>query len=146
DGGWGNRLRELFATGCPDDGPVLDDVVDGCVAALASWGWQERPVGVVALGSVSRPKLVSSLAERISTIGRLPLLGELDVRESGERQANSARRLAQVWRALEVGPALTERLSTVDGPVLLVDDRLDTGWTMTVAIKLLRDAGAPAVL
>ncbi|MGH3877066.1 MAG: RecQ family ATP-dependent DNA helicase [Actinophytocola sp.] len=146
DVGWGNRLRELFAPGAPADGPVPDDVVDGCVAVLASWGWQERPVGVVALGSVHRPKLVSSLAERISTIGRLPLLGELDVHESGERQANSARRLAQIWRALEVGPALTERLATVDGPVLLVDDRLDTGWTMTVATKLLRDAGAPAVL
>jgi ATP-dependent DNA helicase RecQ len=34
----------------------------------------------------------------------------------------------------------------VDGPVLVVDDRVDTGWTMTVAAKLLRDAGAPAVL
>ena len=33
-----------------------------------------------------------------------------------------------------------------DGPVLLVDDQIDTGWTMTVAARLLRDAGAPAVL
>jgi ATP-dependent DNA helicase RecQ len=146
DVGWGNRLRELFAPGGPPDGPVPDDMVDGCVAVLASWGWPERPAGVVAMGSVSRPTLVSSLAERISTIGRLPLLGRLDAHGPGERQANSARRLAQVWRSLEVGPSLTESLSTVDGPVLLVDDRMDTGWTMTVATKLLRDAGAPAVL
>jgi len=33
-----------------------------------------------------------------------------------------------------------------DGPVLLVDDQVDTGWTMTVAAALLRDAGATAVL
>jgi ATP-dependent DNA helicase RecQ len=32
------------------------------------------------------------------------------------------------------------------GPVLLVDDRVDTGWTMTLAAKLLREAGAAAVL
>ena len=32
------------------------------------------------------------------------------------------------------------------GPVLLIDDRIETGWTMTVAAKLLREAGAPAVL
>ena len=32
------------------------------------------------------------------------------------------------------------------GPVLLVDDQIDTGWTMTVAAKLLREAGASAVL
>ena len=31
-------------------------------------------------------------------------------------------------------------------PVLLVDDQIDTGWTMTVAAALLRDAGAAAVL
>jgi ATP-dependent DNA helicase RecQ len=30
--------------------------------------------------------------------------------------------------------------------VLLVDDLVDTGWTLTVAAKLLREAGAPAVL
>jgi ATP-dependent DNA helicase RecQ len=33
-----------------------------------------------------------------------------------------------------------------DGPVLLVDDRLDTGWTMTEAARLLRGGGAGHVL
>jgi len=32
------------------------------------------------------------------------------------------------------------------GPVLLVDDVIDTGWTATVAARLLRKAGATAVL
>ena len=31
-------------------------------------------------------------------------------------------------------------------PVLLVDDRIGTGWTMTVGAKLLRERDAPAVL
>jgi ATP-dependent DNA helicase RecQ len=30
--------------------------------------------------------------------------------------------------------------------VLLVDDRIGTGWTMTVGAKLLRESDAPAVL
>jgi ATP-dependent DNA helicase RecQ len=34
----------------------------------------------------------------------------------------------------------------VGGPVLLIDDQIDTGWTMTVATRLLRQAGASAVL
>jgi ATP-dependent DNA helicase RecQ len=145
DVGWGNRLRDLLSPTAAD-GPVPDEVVDGCVKVLASWEWPERPVGVVTIGSVHRPKLVGSLGERISTIGRLPLLGEISVADTGDRQVNSARRLAQVWRSLVVPPDLAATVSTVEGPVLVVDDLLDTGWTMTVAAKLLRDAGASAVL
>jgi ATP-dependent DNA helicase RecQ len=33
-----------------------------------------------------------------------------------------------------------------DGPLLLVDDTYRSGWTMTVAAALLREAGAAAVL
>ena len=146
DIGWGNRLRDLLGPNAPADDPVPDDVVDGCVRVLASWEWASRPVGVVTVGSTRRPKFVGSLGERISAIGRLPLLGEISARDTGERQVNSARRLAQVWRSLVVPPDLATVLSTVDGPVLVVDDLLDTGWTMTVATKLVRDAGAPAAL
>jgi ATP-dependent DNA helicase RecQ len=32
------------------------------------------------------------------------------------------------------------------GPVLLIDDFVDSGWTMTVVARMLRQAGAPAVL
>ena len=37
-------------------------------------------------------------------------------------------------------------MTGLGGPVLLVDDRLETGWTMTVAARLLREAGAARVL
>jgi ATP-dependent DNA helicase RecQ len=30
--------------------------------------------------------------------------------------------------------------------VLLVDDRIDSGWTMTIAAKLVREAGASVVM
>ncbi|MFL6142554.1 MAG: RecQ family ATP-dependent DNA helicase [Labedaea sp.] len=145
DIGWGNRLRQLFSS-TVDDGAVPDDLFDACVQVLAAWDWAVRPEGVVMLGSVGRPRLVASLAERICTIGRLPLLGRVEVRGTAETRHNSAQRLAQLWESLGVGPELGARLSEVDGPVLLVDDLVDTGWTMTLAAKLLRDNGAGAVL
>jgi ATP-dependent DNA helicase RecQ len=55
--------------------------------------------------------------------------------------ANSAQRLAAVWSA--VGEP---QFAVPPGPVLLVDDVIDTGWTMTVAARILRRAGASAVL
>src|SRR5439155_9483876 len=134
----------LFASTVDD--PVPDDLFDACVAVLAAWRWEHRPVGIVTIGSSRRPRLVSSFGERIAAVGRLPLLGQLISEPDGEPRLNSAQRLAQLWHSLRMDPNLAARLSTVDGPVLLVDDRVDTGWTITLAAKLLRDAGAPAVL
>ncbi|MCX6466582.1 MAG: RecQ family ATP-dependent DNA helicase [Pseudonocardiales bacterium] len=144
DIGWGTRLRELVGspTEPAPDAPVPKDVLDAVVRVLAGWGWEERPVGVVGVGSRTRPHQLDHLARRISDIGRLPLLGTLVPR--GERpgeHANSAQRLAAVWSAFEE-PAF----ELPAGPVLLVDDVIDTGWTMTVAARLLRRAGASAVL
>jgi ATP-dependent DNA helicase RecQ len=36
--------------------------------------------------------------------------------------------------------------SLAGAPVLLVDDRTDSGWTFTEATRVLREAGADAVL
>ncbi|MCW2643400.1 MAG: recombinase RecQ, partial [Dactylosporangium sp.] len=41
---------------------------------------------------------------------------------------------------------LAGRLGALDGPVLLVDDLIDTGWTTALVARLLRRAGAPGVL
>ena len=120
------------------------------VHVLASWDWKQRPAAVVAMPSRTRPELVTSLAQRIAAIGRLSYLGALGYATDdgpGPRRHNSAQRLAALWRALTVPAGLRDALaSNPAGPVLLIDDQIDTGWTMTVAAKLLRDAGAPAVL
>jgi ATP-dependent DNA helicase RecQ len=37
-------------------------------------------------------------------------------------------------------------LPELSGPILLVDDITDSGWTMTIAARVLRRAGADEVL
>ena len=146
DLGWGQRLRELLRG---DDRPVPDEVVRACIAVLAQWGWQERPVALVAIPSRRHPQIVTSLAARIGEAGRLPFLGSLDLVEGGPQGdpgGNSAFRLAGVWGRLAVGLDLAERLRGIPGPVLLVDDLADSRWTLTCAAALLREAGVPAVL
>jgi ATP-dependent DNA helicase RecQ len=103
---------------------------------------------VITLPSHTRPQLIASLGERIASVGRLPLLGSLGYVGAGPgpRQFNSPQRLAAIWRELLVPGPVCDAASRLDGPVLLIDDRIETGWTMTVAAKLLREAGAPAVL
>jgi ATP-dependent DNA helicase RecQ len=147
DIGWGGALRKVLADGALD-GPVPDDLFGAVLTVLAAWDWAERPGAVVTLPSRSRPRLITALGERIATAGKLSYLGSLGYRNGGPpgRQYNSAQRLAALWRALAVPGELSAALAGSGQPVLLVDDRIGTGWTMTVGAKLLRDSGAPAVL
>jgi ATP-dependent DNA helicase RecQ len=153
--GWGVRLRAVLGddagAGVREEevaAEVPDDLVAALVQVLAAWEWPRRPAGVVSLPSRSRPRLIGSLAERIAGIGRLPLLGSLGYagHGPGPRQFNSPQRLQAVWRELVLPDPVRGAVAGLDGPVLLIDDRIETGWTMTVAAKLLREAGAPAVL
>ncbi|MGC9543291.1 RecQ family ATP-dependent DNA helicase [Streptomyces sp. UG1] len=159
DIGWGNRLRPLLAAQAPD-GPVPDDVANAVVGVLVDWakgpdGWasgaqdaRPRPVGVVTVASRTRPQLINSLGARIAEIGRLPLLGSLEY--TGEAppvsRSNSAQRLKALDGALAVPPALASALAETPGPVLLVDDFTETGWTLAVAARMLRRTGAQGVL
>jgi ATP-dependent DNA helicase RecQ len=148
DVGWGATLRALLSPEAQDE-PVTPQLADAVVKVLAAWDWAQRPVAVVTMPSRTRPVLIGSLGERLAAIGRLNYLGALEYATQdgpGPRRHNSAQRLASLWRALAVPDDLGAALASVDGPVLLVDDQIDTGWTMTVAAALLRDAGAPAVL
>jgi ATP-dependent DNA helicase RecQ len=151
DLGWGARLRTLLAVdpgAGPVDGPIPDDLLAAAVAVLAAWDWAARPAAVVSVPSRSRPRLVSGLGEQIATIGRIPCLGSVAYASDAPapRTFNSAQRLRTLWRDLVLPEPLAESVARLTGPVMLVDDRIETGWTMTVAAKLLREAGAPAVL
>ena len=145
DLGWGPRLRGLLSA----DPVASPELLGACVPVLAQWGWSRRPAGVVAMPSRRHGTLVTSLAHGIAEIGRLPFLGALDLARggpAGEPGGNSAFRLASVWERFAVGPDLADALATIEGPVLLVDDLADSRWTLTIAARALRLAGAPAVL
>ncbi|MEU7651095.1 RecQ family ATP-dependent DNA helicase [Micromonospora taraxaci] len=153
DLGWGGRLRDLVGPEAPD-APVPDDVAGAVVEVLKAWAhgddpWPRRPVAVVAVGSRRRPRLVGSLAERIAAVGRLPLLGQVTPAGAGGTggpRGNSAQRVRALHDTFTVPAELADALAGLDGPVLLVDDLIDSGWTMTLVARALRRAGAPDVL
>jgi ATP-dependent DNA helicase RecQ len=138
-------VRHSVADHAPDD-----DLLRACARVLAAWNWAERPGAVIAMPSRRRPQLIRGVAEALARMGRLPYLGTLDLAHGGPTGGpggNSAFRLAGVWERIVVGEELRGRLSEAgSAPVLLVDDLVDSRWTMTVAGRQLRRAGAAAVL
>jgi ATP-dependent DNA helicase RecQ len=143
DLGFGQRVRSVLAPEAPDT-TVPDDLIAAAITVLASWGWGQRPEVVVHVGSARRPLLVADVATQLGTIGRLPHLGQVPhTGPSSRGRSNSAMRLRDVWGSYAVPDELAAGL---DGrSVLLVDDYTDTGWTLTVVVRLLRRAGAGAV-
>jgi ATP-dependent DNA helicase RecQ len=146
DLGWGARLRALLTDRDGADVEAPADVVDAAIKVLAAWNWPVRPTAVMALDSERHPLLISSLSRRLAELGRLTDLGTL--RYAPQRRpvaaANSAYRvaaLADSWSPSDGGA-----IRAAGGPVLLVDDVVDTGWTLTMAARVVRAAGAPEVL
>ena len=148
DLGWGPRLRALLNGDVPD-AAVPADLIDAVVKVLAAWDWADRPAGVITVPSRSRPQLIESLGRQIAEVGQMPYLGPLEYagrNRPAASQFNSAQRLRALWDAFTVPESVRAALVALAGPVLLADDRIDTGWTMTVAARLLREAGATGVL
>ena len=151
DLGHGNALRELFASdadGKPVDAEVPPRLAGACLQVLREWDWDERPVAVAWVPGLSRPRLVAALGEGLARAGRLHVLGSLGLAPGVAPlpRANSTLRVRNLWTRFHVTPQQEAVLSGLSGPVLLVDDLVDSRWTMTVAGRLLKRAGARAVL
>ncbi|MGO4254989.1 RecQ family ATP-dependent DNA helicase [Marmoricola sp. RAF53] len=142
DLGLGQALRDVFRPGTPDQ-EVPAAIVQGVIATLGDW--QPRPDGIVGFASATRPLLVDSLVAGLSRYLQIPVLGRIEIRDPGvfpgQGATNSAQRIAAVSRraALDAPDVTGKR-------VLLVDDLIVSGWSMTLAAYWLREAGAEAVL
>ncbi|MGC5616100.1 RecQ family ATP-dependent DNA helicase [Georgenia sp. Z1491] len=132
------------------DGPVPADLVGPLRQTLTAWAAGTDPVaGIVAVDSTTRPQLVRDLAVHVSQTLGVPVVGALAPApgtEPGRHDVNSASRLASVVRRLELGLSEAALAGLPGRRVLLVDDSTDSGWTLTVAARMLRRAGADAVV
>ena len=139
DAGWGGRVRN----GKYRDGRFADDLVRACTALMAQWTPPPAPEWVTCIPSRRHPDLVPDFAERLATKMDLPFrrsLSKVEDREEQKSMANS------VQQARNVDGSLAVSLEPLPGgPVLLVDDMVDSRWTLTVAAWLLRSNGSGEV-
>jgi ATP-dependent DNA helicase RecQ len=145
DLGHGQALRDLFREGT-DDGPVPVPLVKAVLEVLGDW---RPPVSAIAVvDSATRPTLVQDLAAGLARYLRVPVAGTLAIVDAsvppGRGAVNSAQRVLAVSRRYAWRPA-PEAPPLHGAEVLLVDDQVVTGWTLTVAARDLRAAGAAAV-
>jgi len=143
DPGWG---RDVARGRSAEGAGRFDDHLVGAAMEVIRGRWRPSPAPewVTSVPSASRGPLVGDFAARLASALALPYVPCLVSLADGPPQAgmaNSAQQAANARRRIGVVPS-----GVRSGPVLVVDDIVDSRWTLTVAGSLLRDHGSGPVL
>jgi ATP-dependent DNA helicase RecQ len=139
DAGWGRLVRE----GKYERDRFDDRLVEASARLIRErWRPEPFPEWVTAIPSRRHPRLVYDFASRLADTLGIPFVAAL-VRTSDAAEqklmANSSMQARNVAGTLDT----IERVPT--GAGLLIDDIIDSGWTLTLAGWLLRQKGSGMV-
>ncbi|CDH46592.1 RecQ family ATP-dependent DNA helicase [Candidatus Contendibacter odensensis] len=138
DAGWGRRVAEDKRAGY-----FCDELVEALAEMIQQrWCPQPAPVWVTCVPSRLHPNLVPDFACRLAARLQLPFVSAVIKVQNNQPQKSQQNRYHQC-RNLDGAFAVGTALPT--GPVLLVDDMVDSTWTLTVVAALLRQAGSGPV-
>ncbi len=139
DAGWGKMVRN----GKYQEGHFNDDLVAAAAHVIRDlWRLDPFPTWIAAIPSNRHPDLVPDFANRLAKSLGIPFYSVLHrTGEAPEQKTmqNSTMQARNVIGTLSVDPGLP------DGPVLLLDDVIDSGWTLAMAGYLLRKNGSGPV-
>jgi len=137
--GWGDSVL----SGKYREGRFSDDLVTACAKMARDWGPNPFPEWVTCIPSRRRPTLVPDFAKRLAAALGLPFVEALEKTDDRPEQKTMSNSILQA-RNLD-GSLAVLKGRVAQGPVFLVDDMVDSRWTITVASWLLRKNGSGRV-
>ena len=134
DAGWGRLVAENTQKGTFDDA-----LIDAAASmTLERWKPDPPPRWVACVPSLNHPELVPGFAGRLAQRLGIPFLDVIiKVRHNEPQKAQNNR----FHQCRNLDGAFEVRGDIPDACLLLVDDVVDSGWTLTVVGALLRKAG-----
>lgn len=138
DAGWGRTVADNKHAG------RFNDELVGAMAEMIQQRWQPSPAPqwVCCVPSRNHPELVPDFARRLAARLGLPFVDAVSKVKDNQPQKGQQNRFHQC-RNLDGAFAVTQLYQ--GQPVLLVDDIVDSGWTLTVVAALLQQAGSGVV-
>lgn len=136
--GWGAQVKQDKRKG-----RFRKELVDAMAEMIQDrWKPMPMPEWVVWVPSLAHPNLVADFAKRLAAALRMPSLQAVEKVRENEPQKNQQNRDHQCSNLDGVFRIAGEVPS---GPVLLIDDVVDSGWTLAVVAALLLEAGSGPV-
>lgn len=139
ESGWGR----LVAEDKYNNGKFSDELVQASVELiLHKWNPDPKPEWVCCIPSTRHPMLVPDLAKAIAArlgIPYYPVLIKTGQSQEQKKMLNSSMQAQNVFDSLGIKGILPHRT------VLLIDDIIDSGWTLTIAGYKLRKSGSGIV-
>ncbi|RJP76063.1 MAG: RecQ family ATP-dependent DNA helicase [Candidatus Zixiibacteriota bacterium] len=139
EAGWG----ELVKVGKYTAEQFSLELVEGCAELLDLWNPDPPPEWVTCVPSLQHAILVPDFARGLAGRRGLPFVPGV-IKVKANRPQKEMENSYQQARNLD-GVFAVEETAVRPGPVLLVDDMIDSGWTLTVVAALLRQAGCSRV-
>ncbi len=139
DAGWG----QLVASGRCDSKRFDDELVSACVEMVQHWNPEPGPGWVCGTPSLIRVDLVPDFAARLADALGLPFSPCIRKERANSPQKKMQNGFQQA-RNLD-GVFGIDQSKVLEGPCLLVDDLVDSRWTLTVVAALLRRSGCESV-
>ncbi|MGL5335858.1 MAG: RecQ family ATP-dependent DNA helicase [Enterovibrio sp.] len=138
DAGWGGVVADN-----KNNGLFLDELVSAMgEMILERWLPNPSPEWVCCVPSKRHPELVPDFARRLAAYLGLPFVDVVSKVQDNEQQKHQENSFHQC-RNLDGVFAINQDLPNT--PVLLVDDIINSGWTLTVVSALLQQAGSGIV-
>ena len=135
DGGFG----DLVMRGKQVDHQFSDDLVVAVVEMISEWAMPERPTWITCVPSTNSGNLVPDITQKIAKALGIPFHQSVTKAKSTKSQKlmeNSA------YQGANVNGSFAIVGTPPSGPVFLVDDLVDSRWTMTEVGKILRQSGS----
>jgi len=136
-------LGDLVNVGKNQQQYFSDELIDACVVMFKEWDPQPAPTWVTCVPSLRNPTLVPDFAKRLAQALNLSFRVAIEKTDSRLEQ-NKFNNSFQQARNVD-GSLAPVRDQILSGPVLLVDDVILSGWTLTISSWLLRKNGSGEV-
>ncbi|ENB4343111.1 MULTISPECIES: RecQ family ATP-dependent DNA helicase [Vibrio] len=135
DAGWGRVVADQKHAG-----QFSDELVEAMATMiLERWHPNPMPQWVCCVPSRNHPELVPQFARKLALRLELPFIDAVRKVKNNQPQKGQQNRFHQC-RNLDGAFAITQPVPNT--PMLLVDDIVDSGWTLTVIAALLKQAGS----